>query len=107
MYSCTEALKYMGINNGGKGGVLINIASIAGLIAFSQSPIYSTSKHAIVGFSRCLMAEGFFSKTGIKTHVLCPGQTDTPLLRNADFSLLVPELKDGIMKLMETMPSQP
>lgn len=37
---------------GGKGGVIVNISSIAGLQAVSQLPVYSTTKHAVVSFSR-------------------------------------------------------
>ena len=42
----------MGKDTGGKGGVIVNISSIAGLQAFPHSPIYTATKHAIVGFSR-------------------------------------------------------
>lgn len=34
MYTCLEALKYMSKNNSGHGGVLVNIASVAGLDVF-------------------------------------------------------------------------
>lgn len=37
---------------GGKGGVVVNISSVAGLRAVSQLPVYSATKHAVVSFSR-------------------------------------------------------
>lgn len=42
----------MGKDTGGKGGVIVNVSSIAGLQAIPNCPIYSTTKHAIIGFSR-------------------------------------------------------
>lgn len=42
----------MGRDTGGKGGVIINVSSVAGLQALPNYPIYSATKHAIVGFSR-------------------------------------------------------
>lgn len=40
--------------NKNKGGTIINIASIAGLRPVFFIPVYSGTKHAIVGFTRSL-----------------------------------------------------
>ena len=45
-------LQYMGKDEGGKGGVVVNIASIAGLAPFAPCPVYVATKHAIVGLTR-------------------------------------------------------
>ena len=42
----------MGKDTGGKGGVIVNVSSVAGLQAIPDYPIYSATKHAIIGFSR-------------------------------------------------------
>lgn len=39
-------------DSGGKGGVIVNISSVAGLHSLSQFPVYSATKHAVVSFSR-------------------------------------------------------
>lgn len=48
------AMERMGVNKGGTGGVVVNISSIAGLKVNPFGPIYSASKHAIVGLTRSL-----------------------------------------------------
>ena len=45
-------LQYMGKDEGGKGGVVVNIASVVGLAPLAGSPVYVATKHAIVGLTR-------------------------------------------------------
>jgi len=35
------------------GGVVVNVASAAGLAPMSFDPAYTAAKHGVVGFSRC------------------------------------------------------
>jgi 15-hydroxyprostaglandin dehydrogenase (NAD) len=42
----------MGKDKGGKGGVVVNIASIAGLAPLAGTPVYVATKHAVIGLSR-------------------------------------------------------
>lgn len=57
-------------------GLIINMASIGGLIAHSQNVTpYVSSKHAIVGFSRGLAMD--LRGTGIKVLAICPHLTAT------------------------------
>jgi 15-hydroxyprostaglandin dehydrogenase (NAD) len=42
----------MGKDEGGKGGVMVNIASIVGLAPFAGSPVYTATKHAVIGLTR-------------------------------------------------------
>jgi len=46
------ALQYMGKDEGGKGGVVVNIASVLGLIPFEGSPVYVATKHVVIGLTR-------------------------------------------------------
>ncbi|KAF4077237.1 hypothetical protein AMELA_G00205700 [Ameiurus melas] len=48
------ALDHMKKQNGGNGGVIINISSLAGLGPFPSAPIYTATKYGVVGFTRCL-----------------------------------------------------
>lgn len=52
-------------------GHIINIASLAGLIPFPSNVPYATSKHAVVGLSLSLRAEG--EDLGVKISAVCPG----------------------------------
>jgi 15-hydroxyprostaglandin dehydrogenase (NAD) len=42
----------MGKDEGGKGGVVVNMASIAGLRPTATFPVYVATKHAVIGLSR-------------------------------------------------------
>ena len=45
-------LQYMGKDKGGKGGVVVNISSIAGLAPSAGVPVYVATKHAVIGLTR-------------------------------------------------------
>ncbi|CAD1472883.1 unnamed protein product, partial [Heterotrigona itama] len=57
---------------GGKGGVIVNISSVAGLYSLSQLPVYSATEHAVVCFSRSFALPYHYEKTGVRIMVLCP-----------------------------------
>jgi len=45
-------LQYMGKDEGGKGGVVVNLSSIGGLVPFAGCPVYIATKHAVIGLTR-------------------------------------------------------
>jgi len=53
------------------GAHVVNVASIAGTIAFPAATAYSASKHAQVAFSRSLRAA--LRTTGVRVHTIMPG----------------------------------
>ncbi len=57
-------------------GSVINLASIAGLIAVRERLAYTTSKHAIVGLTRALALD--HSHEGVRFNAICPGRVETP-----------------------------
>ena len=61
-----------------KAGSLIYTASIAGLVASPNSPLYSAVKHAIVGFTKAMAAA--LGPEGIRANAICPGTMETPML---------------------------
>jgi NAD(P)-dependent dehydrogenase (short-subunit alcohol dehydrogenase family) len=85
------------------GGSIVATASIAGLTGFAYDPIYTMSKHAVVGLVRALGPA--LEAEGIKVNAVCPGITDTPMtagqsvqLRQAGFPLLeAAEIAEGVM----------
>jgi NAD(P)-dependent dehydrogenase (short-subunit alcohol dehydrogenase family) len=60
------------------GGSIVATASLAGLIATPMDPIYSLTKHAVVGFVRSCAPQ--LAALGIRINALCPGFTDTPIV---------------------------
>ena len=57
-------------------GIVVNTASLAGLTGVFGYTDYCASKFAVVGFSEALRRE--LGPRGVRVHVLCPPDTDTP-----------------------------
>jgi NAD(P)-dependent dehydrogenase (short-subunit alcohol dehydrogenase family) len=66
---------------GSGGGSIVATASVAGLIGFSPDPIYTMTKHAVVGLIRALGMNLAVYK--ITANAICPGVVDTPLVGEA------------------------
>ncbi len=62
-------------------GRVINIASTAGLVGYAYVSAYVAAKHGLVGLTRSLALET--ARTGITVNAVCPGYTDTDLVRDA------------------------
>ncbi|CAN5510037.1 SDR family NAD(P)-dependent oxidoreductase [soil metagenome] len=60
------------------GGAVVVTASIAGLAQFAADPVYTLTKHAVVGLVRALAPA--LEPRGISLNAICPGVVDTPLL---------------------------
>lgn len=65
----------------GKGGSIVNIASITGLRLAGQLAAYATSKAAVIHMTKALALE--WARYGIRVNALCPGYIATPI--NAEF----------------------
>jgi 2-hydroxycyclohexanecarboxyl-CoA dehydrogenase len=63
-----------------KGGAVVNIASDAGRVGSSGESVYSACKGGIIAFTKTLARE--CALHGIRLNAVCPGPTDTPLLRS-------------------------
>jgi NAD(P)-dependent dehydrogenase (short-subunit alcohol dehydrogenase family) len=62
-------------------GHIVNTASLAGLAPYPTNAPYSTSKHAVVGFSLSLRFEA--ADLGVKVSVVCPGYVRTNIYQAA------------------------
>jgi 2-hydroxycyclohexanecarboxyl-CoA dehydrogenase len=60
-------------------GRVINISSDAARVGSSGESVYSACKGGIVSFSKTLARE--LARKGVTVNVVCPGPTDTPILR--------------------------
>ena len=60
-----------------KSGAIINMASVAGLVAGGGGIAYTASKHAIVGFTKQLALDE--AQHGIQVAGIAPGAIDTPM----------------------------
>jgi NAD(P)-dependent dehydrogenase (short-subunit alcohol dehydrogenase family) len=65
-----------------KGSTIVVTASLAGLTAIPDDPVYGLTKHAVVGFVRSVAPQ--LAVRGIRIQAVCPGWADTGLL-TSDF----------------------
>jgi NAD(P)-dependent dehydrogenase (short-subunit alcohol dehydrogenase family) len=61
----------------GKGNI-VNVASDWGLVGGTRAFAYCASKGAVVQMTRCMALDHI--KQGIRVNVVCPGETNTPML---------------------------
>jgi len=61
-------------------GHVVNIGSIAGLVAYKTGSIYAASKHAVHGFSESLRQD--FAGTGVRVSEILPGMVRTEFALN-------------------------
>ncbi|XP_017772581.1 PREDICTED: 15-hydroxyprostaglandin dehydrogenase [NAD(+)]-like [Nicrophorus vespilloides] len=66
----------------GKEGVIINIASVAGLFPYHMLPYYSASKHGVVAYTQAMGTMAHYQHTQVKIMAICPGATDTEIWKN-------------------------
>lgn len=60
------------------GGAIVNNSSVAGMIGFGGIGIYSASKHAVMGLTKCAALE--YSAQGIRINAVNPGVIDTSMV---------------------------
>ncbi len=64
----------------GKGGSIINMASVAGSIKGAPNRfVYGTTKAAVIGLTKSVAAD--FVTRGIRCNAICPGTVESPSLR--------------------------
>ncbi|MER9449540.1 SDR family oxidoreductase [Mesorhizobium sp. M0254] len=62
----------------GKGGVIVNIASVAGLVGAPKLSVYAAAKHGVVGLTKSAAAE--YATKGIRINAVCPAHTRTAMV---------------------------
>jgi len=59
-------------------GVIVNIASIGGIVAVRDRLAYCTTKFAVVGFTKSIALD--HALEGIRCNCICPGRVETPFV---------------------------
>ncbi|MCS7248379.1 MAG: SDR family oxidoreductase [Anaerolineales bacterium] len=78
MFLCTKYAIPALLKNG---GVVVNVASEAGLVGIKGQVVYNVSKGAVIAFTRSCAVD--YASKGVRFNCVCPGTTDTPLVREA------------------------
>jgi NAD(P)-dependent dehydrogenase (short-subunit alcohol dehydrogenase family) len=73
-------------------GLIVNIASVAGMVAFPGRAAYTASKGAVIQLTRSIAVD--YGARGIRANALCPGMIYTPMTR---WRLDQPELREEVV----------
>lgn len=79
-------------------GVIVNIASIAGLGAGGGGAAYTTSKHGVIGLTRQTAYD--YGRTGIRCNAICPGAIETGMTRD-----ILDSGDQAVMDLIRSVPA--
>ena len=74
-FCCQQAAKRMR----GRGGRIVILSSLGAMRPWTRHAPYCASKHGILGLTRTAALET--AQSGIRVNAVCPGSTDTPMLR--------------------------
>ena len=58
---------------------VVNVGSISSFVGQASTPAYTASKAAVLGLSRSIALD--YAALGLRCNCVCPGITDTPMLR--------------------------
>ena len=78
-YLCTRYAVPAMLKN--DGGVVVNVASEAGLVGIKGQVAYNVSKAGMIALTKSCAVD--LADRGIRVNAVCPGTTDTPLVREA------------------------
>lgn len=81
IHGCQLALEHMRRDKGGSGGVIVNTVSIAGFAPCHFLPVYTATKHAMIGYTTSCASDPAMPALGVRWSSLCPMPVNTGMLR--------------------------
>jgi NAD(P)-dependent dehydrogenase (short-subunit alcohol dehydrogenase family) len=62
-----------------RGGVVVNTASLGGLVGMPTLGVYSATKHAVIGLTKTIAGE--YGRENIRINAIAPGTNETPMVK--------------------------
>ena len=81
------------LKNGG--GAIVNNSSVYGVVGSPQLPIYTASKHAVLGLTKSAALE--YAKAGVRINAVAPGAIETEMMEESIGHNQ--QLRDGLVAL--------
>lgn len=99
-FFCTRAVVRV-LQEKNLSGSIINIASIAGKIAFADTCAYCAAKAAVIGMTRGLAVE--LGPYDISVNAICPGSVDTRMIKGVidDIAGTTGDSREAVRRRME------
>ena len=76
-----------------RAGVIVNMASVGGVIGISRSPRVCTTKFAVVGMTKSMALD--HAAAGVRINCICPGRVETPFVARGCASILTRNAPTG------------
>jgi len=83
------------------GGAILNMSSNGGLVGRPGDPLYSATKHAVMGLTKSLAVT--YADKKIRTNALCPGAIDTPMVEGIIGSF--GDREEGLRRVLANSPT--
>jgi len=64
-----------------RGGSIVTASSVAGMVGSAQYPAYTTSKHGVIGLTKCAARE--MGDQEVRVNCVVPGRIETPMMAHA------------------------
>jgi NAD(P)-dependent dehydrogenase (short-subunit alcohol dehydrogenase family) len=78
VYNCSHVAVNQMMQQNPKGGTIINIASIAGMVAVNRRFAYGATKGAVISMTQSTAID--YVDQGIRCNCICPGTVETPFV---------------------------
>ena len=79
-----------------RGGSIVCISSLSGLVGNALQASYNASKHGVIGLARCMAID--HAADNIRVNVVCPGSMNTPLTLSIPEEKIAPYRKANLLE---------